>query len=143
MIRLEEMYKTERSKPIAGIVTFSSTDLLLMMASFPHFHIDTHLGWFGKTASHPSVRFQSLTYTGAFKELNEMLAAFGTLLFDTRRIYQSFQKGLSGSYALPDYDGLMIEGYHTSERDDYSKRPTSAFKTLIAQPFIKMEEVHD
>lgn len=50
-----------------------------------------------------------------------MLAAFGILPFDTRKIYQSFQKGLSGSYALPDYDAPRIEGYHASGQNEYSE----------------------
>ena len=60
------------------------------LLELPHFHIDTHLGWFGKTAARASVRQQSQVMTSSFKELSRQLSAANILPFEAKQIYQGF-----------------------------------------------------
>ncbi|KAK4898646.1 hypothetical protein LTR27_003818 [Elasticomyces elasticus] len=86
--------------------------LLPAISTLPHFHIDLHLGHFGKPSQKTSLRVTQSTATNAFKELASQLSArqiFGDAA-PPRLIYDWLFSKLEKVCSILPYEHDMLEG---------------------------------
>lgn len=96
----------------------------------PHFHVDTHLGWFGTTASYVNGRVAATEATRAYRRLAQQLSDARILPVDSRTIYDSWHDRFSVEFHLLPWDAPLVEGHTAPKQTAYSASYIADFFAL-------------